>query len=97
MDQWWTPEQLEQANAIMAAEAPQLIGEELKGLERRTFNDFIKFEISDTVSAEPPAPLHESEDMTVVQSPCHPLEPIKVAQTWTDPLYCLVCGASFVV
>jgi hypothetical protein len=46
---------------------------------------------------EPPSALHKPSDMTIVVSPCHPWEPIKVADEWTDPVHCLACGAPFAI
>ena len=40
-------------------------------------------------------PLVEPDDLTMVGSPCHGFEPVKVADDWTEPLYCLVCGQAF--
>jgi hypothetical protein len=40
-------------------------------------------------------PLVEPDDMTMIASPCHGFEPVKVADDWTKPLYCLVCGQAF--
>jgi hypothetical protein len=40
-------------------------------------------------------PLVEPDDMTMVASPCHGFEPVKVADDWAEPLYCLVCGRPF--
>ncbi len=33
--------------------------------------------------------------MTMVASPCHGFEPVKVVDDWTDSLYCLVCGQAY--
>ena len=44
---------------------------------------------------ESPRSLVESEDMTEIQSPCHPWEPIKVYDSWTNPVHCLLCGERF--
>lgn len=42
-----------------------------------------------------PDPLVEPDDMTAIQSPCHPWEPIKVPDDANPLHYCLVCGAAF--
>ena len=34
-------------------------------------------------------------DMTAVQPPCHPWEPVKVIDSWNDPLHCVVCGGTY--
>jgi len=35
--------------------------------------------------------------MLIVESPCHPWEPVKIPQQRADsgPLYCLVCGETY--
>ena len=42
----------------------------------------------------PPAPLTEINDMRRVDFPCHPSEPIKVREDWTQPVHCIVCGTA---
>ena len=46
--------------------------------------------------APAPAPLVEPNDMLIIESPCHPWEPVKVpqARAGSSPLFCLVCGES---
>ena len=42
---------------------------------------------------EEPDPLPEDlDDMRRVDFACHPTEPIKVLDDWSDPTFCLVCG-----
>ena len=66
----------------------------LRQLARETRNSM--FSIEGTITQpEPPALLHEPSDMVIVQSPCHPWEPIKVHEDWRGPLFCLVCGDQF--
>jgi hypothetical protein len=42
---------------------------------------------------EPRPPLTEPNDMLRVDPPCHPKEPIKVAEDWTGVVHCLICAA----
>jgi hypothetical protein len=35
--------------------------------------------------------------MLIVQSPCHPWEPIKIEEFWSGPIHCLVCGIQFAI
>ena len=37
-------------------------------------------------------PLTEVDDMTLVDFPCHPSEPLKVLDEWRRPVCCLICG-----
>jgi hypothetical protein len=96
LDQWLTKEQAECAQRLALGEGMRLLEDEFKELERGPGGMMqFKFESSDVV--EPPLPLHEPEDMMVVQSPCHPWEPIKIDVSWSEPLHCLVCGNQFAI
>lgn len=37
-------------------------------------------------------PLTEQEDMRRVSFACHPEEPLKVLDSWSGAVYCLICG-----
>src|SRR4051794_306969 len=76
-DHWWTKDQLEYAQALAARE---ILGPELKGLERRADPDaFISFDVTVDLPPEPD-PLDEPNDMRRVDFACHPNEPVKVAE-----------------
>jgi hypothetical protein len=34
----------------------------------------------------------EPNDMRRVDFRCHPAEPAKVLESWTEPVHCLICG-----
>src|SRR5512139_1630414 len=95
LDSWWTPAQLEYVRG--AAMGPIL--EEAFGEIKRTLgsikSDFIKFEAKSMSQPEPPMPLVEPNDMKMVAPPCHPFEPLKIQEDWTEPLSCLMCGEQF--
>ncbi|ELB92273.1 hypothetical protein Rwratislav_14918 [Rhodococcus wratislaviensis IFP 2016] len=82
-DQWWTKEQIEYAQG-------RAMPEILTQLSNETG---LKIE----ATSEVPAQLTEANDMDIVQSPCHPNEPIKVPADHDQPLHCLVCGSAFTV
>jgi hypothetical protein len=44
---------------------------------------------------EPPAALHEPDDMIILVPPCHPWEPVKVPEEAAARVYCLICGEPF--
>ena len=44
---------------------------------------------------EPSHSLVEPADMVEIQPPCHAWEPIKVYDSWTRPIHCLLCGERF--
>lgn len=95
---WWTQEQLAYARDSAMGPAVQAMGDALqKAIGHQPSNSFIKIELKRPGIPEPPPALHEPQDMVLVESPCHPWEPIKVEAAWTDPLHCLVCGAKFAV
>jgi hypothetical protein len=44
----------------------------------------------------PPAPKDmppDPGDMRRVEFGCHPADPLKVAESWTAPVHCLICGS----
>lgn len=93
LDEWWTRVQLEFATQSLAGPAMQEIANELQQA-LKSASGFVKTSVEyDEVEA--PDALHEPADMVIVQSPCHPWEPVKVAEDWRQPVHCLVCGAPF--
>lgn len=96
-DEWWTEEQVQ---AIQEAALAEVMPNTAKALE-----DAVKpLSRSGIVTASvhyepvnPPPPLDEADDMIAVASPCHPYEPVKIADGWSHPIHCLICGAAFVV
>jgi hypothetical protein len=48
-------------------------------------------------NAPAPTPLVEPDDMIIIESPCHPWEPVKVPEERVNsgPLHCLVCGGTY--
>jgi len=82
LDQWWTEEQAEYVRSIAAL---QLVNE----LHQRFAH------VGSGQAA--PLPLHEPHDMSLIASPCHPAEPIKIRDEWNEAIYCIVCGRQFAV
>jgi len=93
---WHTRAQVAAMTAILEREVLQ---PELEKLER-TFRDLdrsggellrVKGSLKRTPS--PPAPdLTAVDDMRRVDFACHATEPLKVLETWDEPVRCLVCG-----
>ena len=73
------------------------VANELRHLVRRHRSGPLKMSVSTTGELEPPDVLIEPSDMAIVASPCHPWEPVKIADYWRAPVHCLVCGQTFVV
>ncbi|QRI79223.1 MULTISPECIES: hypothetical protein [Rhodococcus] len=82
-DQWWTKEQLEYARARAVPDILAQLSNET-GLRIDPASDV-------------PEAMVEPNDMDIVQSPCHPYEPIKVPTDHAQPIHCLVCGSVFAV
>lgn len=92
VDAWWTKEQLEHMQAIVSGE---MIGPELEKLKKTlesSSGGFLKISAEISTPEPPTSEMTESDDMDRVDFPCHPSEPLKVAETWNDPVYCLICG-----
>ena len=93
-DHWWTKDQLKHMQGIGTGHVSRELDGMLRQLARETRNSM--FSIEGTITQpEPPALLHEPSDMVIVQSPCHPWEPIKVHEDWRGPLFCLICRDQF--
>jgi hypothetical protein len=96
-DEWWTPEQVEVIQAATAQKViPQLQDELQDSFRELNRSGMLKASIEADLP-NPPPPLFEDDDMMAVASPCHPYEPVKVEEEWSAPLYCLICGAAYVV
>jgi hypothetical protein len=93
-DAWWTEPQLERMSAVVYDE---VVGPELEEFKRSVSgmrSGFITASVE--ISRPDPAPelREELNDMTRIDFACHPDEPLKVLEAWTDQVYCLVCGMS---
>lgn len=93
-DSWNTRDQIEYAQQAAMPAAMNLIGDELEAAFRGAKG--VRFKRGNTVASETPEPLVEPDDMTIVKSPCHDYEPVKVPEDHVGALYCLVCGAPYV-
>ena len=95
VDTWWTPAQLEFAQSSAGPALEQhvqgLIADAFEGIRGMDFKPDRNF----SLDIPPPEPLTEHDDMVIVEPPCHPNEPVKVPETATDRVHCLLCGAAF--
>lgn len=95
VDTWWTPAQLEfaqgAAGPVLDEAVQDLIADAFKGIKRMDFKPDRNF----SLDIATPAPLTEPDDMVIVEPPCHPNEPVKVPDTATERVHCLVCGNPF--
>lgn len=98
LNSWWTKEQLEYAQQLAFKE---VVEPELKNLQRQiqslnSSDSFVQIDSKLTYSEEP-IPLSEVGDMVRVDFPCHPEEPLKIAETWEQDVACFVCGIQYPV
>lgn len=95
---WFTQAQAKYMREAAAPALTQMIDDELgkafKGLNSKHIKVTKTARLSSPAS---PMPLTEPDDMEIVTSPCHAWEPVKVPHDAASPLYCLICGAAFVV
>lgn len=94
-DSWHTPEQVD---LIERAVVPGALGIVQDGLEAM-FRGMkgIEYKRGSDQPTDFADPLVEPDDMTIMTSPCHEYEPVKVPEDHTGPLYCLICGSAFAV
>ncbi|WP_435229159.1 hypothetical protein [Streptomyces sp. Tue6028] len=98
MGSWWTQKQLDYAQGITVPAAVREIEQELRDGFRTASSKHVSFEFKGGFDTpEVPTPLTEPDDMTIVASPCHSYEPVKVPEDTSGPYHCLVCGQAFAV
>ena len=92
---WWTPEQLDYAQGAAGPEIDRVIGDQIAGMVKGVKG--MTYKASNDFSLDIPegGPLFESDDMVIVEPPCHPNEPLKVPEGRTARVHCLVCGSAF--
>ena len=93
-DAWFTQAQLDHLNGAVREQAVNpLLDSFSRDLQRlNTRGGPIRFSSRRTRTAPPP-PLSETDEMRRINPPCHPSEPIKIADDWGQPVHCLVCGS----
>ena len=86
---WWTEAQL----ALARAQAISEIVDPEVGRPAKASGPpgFIPIHPATTPHDDPP-PLVEPEDMREIRFACHPKMPLKVAEEWSKPLHCSLCG-----
>ena len=95
VDSWLTQAQIEHGRGLAGPEMDRVVtdalGNVFKGMEGITFKPDASF----SLGIESPEPLHEPDDMVIVEPPCHPSEPLKVPEGATGHIHCLICGVEF--
>lgn len=92
-DKWWTREQLEYMQEL----AIQRVGEEILDPFASSMQKLNRpgspVSVQVTRKHRPiPAKLVEPNDMKELVPTCHASEPVKVSESWTGVVHCLVCG-----
>ena len=72
-----------------------IVQDELEGMFRGMKG--VEYKRGSEEPADLADPVVEPDDMTIVTSPCHDYEPVKVPEDHVGPLYCLICGSAFAV
>ena len=93
-DAWFTQAQVAYQHELVGFYAMDAINDEMTRAFRGSKNLTYTPGKND---APAPTPLTEPDDMLIVESPCHPWEPVKVSQERADggPLFCLICGETY--
>jgi hypothetical protein len=96
---WYTHAQVAMMEEAVADRAADVVGDALDETARRINRrgKGIKMSTSGRPRSRTSPPLSEPNDMVGVEPPCHPFEPVKVLEGWSEPLHCLVCGSAFVL
>ncbi|SRR6266568_2779615 len=92
-DQWWTQDHLAFMQEYVAGPALREVTDEIAKAFRGARG--VTFKRGHLDEPEPPASLHEPNDMIILAPPCHPWEPVKVPEDATARVYCLLCGKAF--
>ena len=94
-DTWWTPVQLEYMEGIAGPTLDQAVHDMMTDAFKG--NEWISIKPDRNFSLDIPTPetLVEPDDMLIVEPPCHPNEPVKVPESATASLHCLICGSQF--
>jgi hypothetical protein len=96
-DEWLTDAQRRYMQKIVGNEATKEVQQVLKKALNGVNRSGGMIRVTHSPSRPPSRPIAPSEpaDMREVKPPCHPLEPLKIAEDWNEPVHCLVCGGQF--
>ena len=94
---WFTKAQIAKAKSLMMSEVVEPEFEKLRDtldLIGRSSGGLIDAKLEVSRASDTPSPqLTEADDMLRVDFDCHPHEPVKVIETWSGAVHCLVCGS----
>lgn len=95
LDSWHTTEQIEVARQIAMPQVMERVQDEMEAMFRGIKG--MTYKRGRDQHTDDSEPLTELDDMSIVASPCHSYEPVKVPEDHTGPLYCLICGSAYAV
>jgi hypothetical protein len=91
INSWWTKQQVTTMKSRVFDEVIRPEMDKLADAAASTSGDFLQVSVEVTGPEKAP-PLTESDDMRRVDFTCHPGEPVKVLDDWTQMVHCLLCG-----
>lgn len=94
-DTWWTAAQLEYLERAAAPAIDQMFVDTVAQAFKGTKGFDFKANRNFSRSVPAPEPLIEPNDMHILESPCHPHEPVKVPEDAIHESHCLICGERF--
>ncbi len=95
LNAWWTQTQIAYARGQAGPSLDQMMQDTIASAFKSAKS--IKFEVNKNFSLglDAPSTPEEPNDMTIVVPPCHSNEPLKVPESATNLLHCLICGSEF--
>lgn len=98
VDSWWTPQQVGYAQAAAAPDIESFVNDAVSDALKGLTNVTVSRRGGLDLEGETPDPIIEPDDMTIVEPPCHPEEPVKVPESYLPKeIHCLLCGTAFAV
>lgn len=91
---WFTTAQVDYMQKIGVRGFANELDQEMKRSSNSPSSGFLKIELNASFRT-PPSALIEPNDMAILESPCHPWEPVKVPEQLSPPFYCSICGAPY--
>ncbi len=97
--EWMTDAQSALVNETVQREAVQIAQRQLNQAMKDAVrgSKFLSYKESPGKPMPEPHPLSEDDDMKRIDFQCHPTEPIKIEESWSGSLYCLICSAEITV
>jgi ribosomal protein S27E len=95
VDAWYTDQQAEYIQQVGTPEIDRHIQDMLSDAFAVVKGMSFKANSAYTSQEGVPDALVETNDMTIVEPPCHPGEPVKIPASNLTSIHCLICGSLF--